>query len=526
MNFKKLTAALTALAACASLCIPAVAFAEDDVAAVTATADAPSALTAYLDFVDGGWKSKYEKGDEDTLIGKDAEITGDGTYTVSVSVDKEKMEEDSSTSGVQFMAVMIPDAETVYPNIVITVDSIKADDKEIAMSAKNYTSSDDGKVTRTNIYNAYVGKDKETGAYIIPDDARSTEGKLSEIGTTDYSPVVINPDDLSGWETLSVEFTISGMESQEETSESETETESESESVSESETETESASEAESESETEAETANQGKTVVGNSYLNFVDGGWWPKYQGADDDSLAQTPVEVTGNGSYTVSVTAADLDDTAIQEGISGVEFMAIIIPDAYEKYSDMVITIDSIVADGKEIPMIAKNYTSSDDEKEVRTNIYNPWVSKLPNDAHSTEGKLSELEDSSAYSYKVINPEDFAAWKTLSVNFTVSGLAFDKYVEEEAPSTTDSGSNSGNTTNTGSGSQNGNKGVASTTASKTKSVATTTTTAKAAASSSTSSSGSTDAPKTGDMNFPIAAAAVATVAAGAFLITKKKND
>jgi len=503
MNFKKLTAALTALAACASLCIPAMAFAEETATTATASSD----LTAYLSFMDGGWWANYRYNDDSNLDGTEATITGDGSYTVTVS--KPESMADVELNGAQFMAILIPDAEVAYPEMVITVDSIKADDTEIAMNAKNYTSSDDGEVTRTNIYNGWVSK--------FPDDARSTDGKLSEIGTDGYGYTIINPDDLSGWSTLTVDFTISGMGSEEEPSESETESESETAS----ETETESVSESETESETETESAEkQEKTVVGSAYLNFVDGGWWPKYQGGDDDSFAQTPVEVTGNGTYTVSVTAADLDENAIQEGISGVEFMAVIIPDAYENYSDMVITVDSITADSTEIPMTAKNYTSSDDEKEVRANIYNPWVSKIPADAHSTEGMLSDLTDTSAYSYKIINPEDFAGWKTLSVNFTVSGLEFDKYIEEEAPSTEPSSedtSNGGTTTTTTTTSK-------STTTTKSTTAAKTTTAAAAAAKAA--SAGGTESPKTGDTGIPLAAGAVAAAAVGALFITRKKND
>ncbi|MBR1555341.1 MAG: hypothetical protein IJ644_08125 [Oscillospiraceae bacterium] len=480
MNFKKMTAALTAIAACMSACIPAAAFAEDAAEAST------DSVSAYLSFVDGGWWPKFQNGEEDSLKQEFTEITGDGTYTVTVSA--EDLGADAiaeSVSGVEFMAVIVNDAYEKYPNMAITIDSIKTDDKEIALTAKNYTSSDDEVEMRANIYNPWVSK--------LPADAHTAEGKLSDMSdTSDYSYKIINPEDFAGWTTLSVEFTVSGMEA-----ETPTETEAE--------TETEEVTETSAEETTEAAAE---KIVVGQSYLNFVDGGWWPKFQNGDDDSLQQTFTEITGNGSYTVKVTAADLDENAIAEGISGVEFMAVIVNDAYEKYPEMVLTIDSIVADDKEIPLIAKNYTSSDDEKEVRTNIYNPWVSKLPADAHSTEGVLSELADSSDYSYKIINPEDFAGWKTLSVNFTVSGLAFDKFVEE-TPEETEASTESESTTTT----------TTSTTKSTTATTKATTTTAK-------TTSGSTESPKTGDVNIPAVAGAVAAAAVASLLVTKKKND
>ena len=491
MNFKKMTAALTAIAACMSACIPAVASAEDADAAPST-----DSLSAYLSFVDGGWWPKFQNGEDDSLKQEFTEITGDGTYTVTVSAEDLGAEAiEKSVSGVEFMAVIVNDAYEKYPDMVITVDSIKTDDKEIAMSAKNYTSSDDEVEMRANIYNPWVSK--------FPADAHTADGKLSDMSdTSDYSYKIINPEDFAGWTTLSVEFTVSGMGGETPT-ETETETESE----------TEEATETSAEETTEASAE---KIVVGQSYLNFVDGGWWPKFQNGEDDSLQQTFTEITGNGSYTVKVTAADLDENAIAEGVSGVEFMAVIVNDAYEKYPEMVLTVDSIFADDKEIPMTAKNYTSTDDEKEVRTNIYNPWVSKLPADAHSTEGVLSELADSSDYSYKIINPEDFAGWKTLSVNFTVSGLAFDKFAEE-TPEETETPTEAETETK-------------STTASTTKSTTAATTKATTKATTTTaktsSSSGSTESPKTGDVNIPAVAGAAAAAAVASLLVTKKKND
>ena len=114
------------------------------------------------------------------------------------------------------MAVMIKDGETKFPDAVITVNSVKVDGKELTLDGKPYTSSDDGKETRANLYNQWVSKDS------IPKDARSADGRLYEgegdsavaadfIG--DYSPQSVNPDDFAdGWTTVEVNFTISGIE--------------------------------------------------------------------------------------------------------------------------------------------------------------------------------------------------------------------------------------------------------------------------------------------------------------------------
>ena len=163
---------------------------------------------AYLAIVDGQWWT----------------ITGNGDYTVSVTADTNGFRYDTTgspddqytPSGLQFMAVMIKDGETTFPNAVITVNSVKVDGKELTLDGKPYTSSDDGKETRANLYNQWVSKDN------IPKDARSADGKLyvgdgddaspaDFIG--DYSPQSVNPDDFAdGWTTVEVNFTVSGIE--------------------------------------------------------------------------------------------------------------------------------------------------------------------------------------------------------------------------------------------------------------------------------------------------------------------------
>ena len=131
----------------------------------------------------------------------------------------------------------------------------------------------------------------------------------------------------------------------------------------------------------------------GDAYLAINEEQGWIQYWG-DNTNPAQTMlsynagvVPITGNGSYTVSVTADTngfrmdttgdpTDDSAVP---SGLMFSALMIKDGKTLFPDAVLTIDSIVVDGKEIEMTAKNYTSSDDGKELRSNIYNGWVDKL---------------------------------------------------------------------------------------------------------------------------------------------------
>jgi len=183
---------------------------------------------AYLAIVDGQWWIQYWGGDDPskdylTYNAGVCPITGNGDYTVSVTADTNGFRFDTTgspddqyvPSGLQFMAVMIKNGETACPGAVITVNSVKVDGNELTLDGKPYTSSDDGKETRANLYNQWVSKDN------MPKDARTAEGMLYEgegdaatpasyIG--DYSPQAVNPDDFAnGWTTVEVNFTISGM---------------------------------------------------------------------------------------------------------------------------------------------------------------------------------------------------------------------------------------------------------------------------------------------------------------------------
>ncbi|MBE6877061.1 MAG: hypothetical protein E7496_10175 [Ruminococcus sp.] len=178
----------------------------------------------------------------------------------------------------------------------------------------------------------------------------------------------------------------------------------------------------------------------GQAYLAIVDGQWWIQYWGsAEKDgymlSYNAGIADIQGDGSYTVSVTAdtngfrydttGDPTDQYVPEGLS---FMSVMIPDGETLYPGAVITIDSITVDGKELELTAKNYTSSDDGAETRTNIYNSYVSSPSDDARSEEGALYDADGNAVdnigdYSAQIINPEDFATWTTVEVSFTITG-------------------------------------------------------------------------------------------------------
>ena len=188
----------------------------------------------------------------------------------------------------------------------------------------------------------------------------------------------------------------------------------------------------------------------GQAFLAIREEQNWIQYMGVNDDiehtmlTYNAGVAEIKGNGSYTVSVTTDTNgfrydttgkagDDSVIPQGL---QFAAVMIKDGNTLFPDAVITIDSILVDGSEIPLTAKNYTNSDDDIELRSNIYNTWVETLPEDARSEEGSLSDSENAEEYAPVIVNPADFRTWKTVEVKFTVSGISEnnpDELEEEE---------------------------------------------------------------------------------------------
>ncbi len=180
----------------------------------------------------------------------------------------------------------------------------------------------------------------------------------------------------------------------------------------------------------------------GDAYLAITDEQWWIQYWGSATDAsgymLAYDAgvATITGDGSYTVSVTTETtgfhLDtDTGDEYTCGGVGFMAVIIKDGETACPDAVITIDSILVNGKEIEMTALGYTNTE-EGAIRCNIYNPWVSSPTSDARCADGFLYNdydtsspaLDNTDAFSAQIIDTSDFGSWTTIEVNFTITGM------------------------------------------------------------------------------------------------------
>ena len=94
----------------------------------------------------------------------------------------------------------------------------------------------------------------------------------------------------------------------------------------------------------------------------------------------------ITGDGEYTVSL------DLSGAGGGKGVTFSALGIYNGEVLFPDHVITIKSFKINGEEKKLDGKGYTCSDNGKCTRMNLFNQWVSKLPDEPRMSDGTPDE--------------------------------------------------------------------------------------------------------------------------------------
>ncbi len=149
----------------------------------------------------------------------------------------------------------------------------------------------------------------------------------------------------------------------------------------------------------------------GTAYLNLNKADW-------SEYTAEWTNAEITGDGSYTVSMTAADPVDFG--------QFNALEVVNGESKFGrTYVITIDSIKVNGTELT-IGNSYTCSADGAGVttRVNIYNEWNS--PNTDADDNGVVdcrAADGDVMSKTAQVVTMDDLAGVTSLEVSFTVSG-------------------------------------------------------------------------------------------------------
>lgn len=121
----------------------------------------PDQAVAWLMWTDRNWSLSYSVGDQYDpnsvsagLKVTDALITGPGTYTVGIDFTGSASGASNSTA---FTAVGISEGERLYPGYIIRILKVEINGAEVPLNGRNYTCSDDGKCTRTNLYNEWIG---------------------------------------------------------------------------------------------------------------------------------------------------------------------------------------------------------------------------------------------------------------------------------------------------------------------------------------------------------------------------------
>ena len=137
---------------------------------------------AWIMFNAGDYGATYSVGDIYTpdsvtpgIVPADAEITGPGTYTVSLDFTGTAAGYAGNTA---FCAIGISDGEDRFPGYCIFITELKVNGEPVKLKGRNYTCSDDGHCTRTNLFNEWVDMKSARGS------ARVMMGDLTGISAT------------------------------------------------------------------------------------------------------------------------------------------------------------------------------------------------------------------------------------------------------------------------------------------------------------------------------------------------------
>lgn len=147
----------------------------------------PITDTAYIMYADSAWTMQYWLDGNEYAGVKATNVTvdGPGTYTVG-------LEFETPAADVAFAALGIKTGEKTFPGYFIEVKEIKVNGAAIEIG-KAYTSSDDEIETRANIMNEWVAD--------LPKDARRADANLEGA-----APIIVDKADLTEVSTIEITF--------------------------------------------------------------------------------------------------------------------------------------------------------------------------------------------------------------------------------------------------------------------------------------------------------------------------------
>lgn len=247
---------------------------------------------AFLMYADGSWVNQVWNAGETPagMTVTEAAITGEGDYTVGLAFE-------TPAEGLAFAALGIADGEANFPGWKIRINEIRVNGEPIAVS-KGYTSSDDGVVTRMNIFNEWVSE--------LPADARSFDGK-----TDDASWMIVDREAFASVSSVEVDFSFM-------------------------------------------------KNGIDTAYIMFADSSWAAQYwlDGNDYAGVVATNATVTGAGDYTVGLDFTGTEAGAA----SGVAFTALGIKNGENLFPGMMIKINDIRINGESVAFTKGYTSSDD--------------------------------------------------------------------------------------------------------------------------------------------------------------------
>ena len=253
--------------------------------------------TAFLMYADAAWANQWWHDGSEPAEGvtvTEAELTGEGDYTVGLDFTGV---EGGAAAGLAFAAVGISDGEAAFPGWFIRINEIRVNGEAIEVD-KGYTSSDDGVVTRMNIYNEWVSD--------LPEDARTFDGYVD-----DANWMIVDPADFESVATVEVDFSLL-------------------------------------------------KYGIDTAYIMFADSTWERQYwlDGNEYGGVVATNAEITAPGDYTVGL---DFTGTEYGKA-AGVAFTALGIKHGENTFPRMRVEITDIRVNGESVAFTKGYTSSDD--------------------------------------------------------------------------------------------------------------------------------------------------------------------
>lgn len=172
--------------------------AEDELMAEVEYPPSDDMAIAWLMFASDDWGISYSVGDAydptsrtQGIKATNVPITGEGTYTIGLDFTG-----CGAAKGTAFSAIGISNGEKFFPGYTVNIDKILINGEETALGGREYTTTDDGKCTRVNLYNAWVGT--------IPAEARTADSDF-----TDCSAQILSINKKKAVDSIEITFTFS-----------------------------------------------------------------------------------------------------------------------------------------------------------------------------------------------------------------------------------------------------------------------------------------------------------------------------